>query len=64
MTRLSLFMSLYIYFLFIYSRSIWMYGTAGNRPGFCLLVSFGRNKVIFHPNVYLAVFFCVGVLGL
>lgn len=25
---------------------------------------FGRNKLIFHSNVYLAVLFCLGMLGL
>lgn len=32
--------------------------------GICFCSFFGRNKLIFHSNVYLAVLFCLGVLGL
>lgn len=32
--------------------------------GICFRSFFGRNKLIFHSNVYLAVLFCLGMLGL
>lgn len=44
----------------LFSSSVFVY----SRDLFSLFVFFGTNKVIFHPNVYLAVFFfLVGNVG-